>query len=102
MNVAMRFVSGASIVGLVSIASACRGSTTSTSGDPLAHGKEVVQRMSDALSQAQAFSVTTHEVRDAVQDGGKAARLTLDHKVTVRRPDRLYKETTGDRRNEAW
>src|SRR5262245_51548190 len=100
MNVAIRLVTGASIVGLVSIGSACRGSTTSMSGDPLARGKQVVQRMSDALSPAQALSVTTHEVRDAVQDGGKVARLTLDHKVIVRRPDRLYMETSGDRRNE--
>ena len=58
--------------------------------------------MSDALSQAQAFSVITHEVRDAVQSGGKVVHLTLDHKVTVRRPDRLYVDTTGDRRNEVW
>jgi hypothetical protein len=68
----------------------------------MARGKQVVQRMSDALSQAQTFSVTTHEVRDVVQGGGKVAHLTLDHKTTVRRPDRLYVETTGDRRNEAW
>ena len=58
--------------------------------------------MSDALSQAQTLSMNTHEVRDVVQSGGKVVRLTLDHKTTIRRPDRLYVETTGERRNEAW
>lgn len=58
--------------------------------------------MSDALSQAQAFSVTTHEVRDVAESSGKLVHLTLVHKTIVRRPDRLYVETTGDRRNEAW
>ena len=107
MKAGFRFVLvvlGPSIVAITAVGGfGCVGRNgTGTSGDPLARGKQIVQRTSDALSQAQTFSVVTHEVRDAVQSDGKVVHLSLDHKVTLRRPDRLYVETTGDRRNEVW
>jgi hypothetical protein len=58
--------------------------------------------MSDTLAAAPAFTVTTHEVREGVKSGGEPVRLTLDHHVTLRRPDRFYVQTTGDHKNDVW
>jgi hypothetical protein len=90
------------VVVSVGVSACSRRDAAATNADPLAHGKQVVQRMSDALAAAPAFTVTTHEVRDAVHSDGSIKHLTLDHQVTVRRPDRLYVKTTGDRQTEAW
>ena len=99
MNAGLRFISWVCLICAATIAvTACSGSR----GDPLARGKQVVQRMSDALAAAPAFTVTTHEVREAVKSGGAPVHFTLDHHVTVRRPDRFYVQTTGDRRNDVW
>jgi hypothetical protein len=103
MKAAIRSISLLSLLAFALSGSACSGRNSSgAGGDSLARGKQVVQRMSDALAAAPAFTVTTHETLDAVQGGGNVVHLTLDHQITLRRPDRLFVQTTGDHRNEAW
>src|SRR5262245_56901707 len=88
MKAGLRFISLVCLIGAAPImGTACSGGS---SADPLARGKQVVQRMSDALAAAPAFTVTTHEIRDAVKTGGTPIHLTLDHEMTIRRPDRIY------------
>jgi hypothetical protein len=67
----------------------------------LQKGKEVIQRMSDTLEHAQAFSVTTHETREQPKIvGGQPEEMKLTRQTVMRRPDRLYFKTTGDNDNE--
>jgi hypothetical protein len=73
-----------------------------TEAERLANGREIVERMSGKLASAQAFTVTTQETREIVKSNGQPQTLALTRKVMVRRPDRMYVETAGDRQNELW
>src|SRR4029453_17124621 len=81
---------------------ACGTAAPRTDAERLARGREIIERMSTTLAAAQAFSVTTTEVRDEVKSNGAVGRVTLTRETTVRRPDRLYSKVSGDRHNEVW
>jgi len=86
---------------------ACGSAAPRNDAERLARGREIIERMSTTLGSAQAFSVTTTEVRDEVTKGevkgkDKVKQVTLTRETTVRRPDRLYSTVSGDRHNEVW
>ena len=81
---------------------ACRSGEPRTDAERLARGRDIIQRMSDKLASAPAFSVTTTEARDERQPSGKTERVALTRETTIRRPDRLYSKVSGDRQNEVW
>jgi hypothetical protein len=80
---------------------ACGSAAPRNDAERLARGREIIERMSKTLGSAQAFSVTTTEVRDEVTKD-KVKQVTLTRETTVRRPDRLYSKVSGDRHNEVW
>jgi hypothetical protein len=81
---------------------ACGPREPRTDAERLARGREIVDRMSAKLAAAQTVSVTIREAREIVKASGQPQTLTLDRKVVMRRPDRLYIETSGDQQNEVW
>jgi hypothetical protein len=58
--------------------------------------------MSARLAAANAISVTTTEVRDAVRRSGAKEQLSLTAVYTVRRPDRFHTRMTGGPGLESW
>ena len=86
------------------VGSACnRGpATPRTDAERLTLGKQIIERMSAKLASAQTFSVKTHEVRHVTDSKGQPKEDTFDRETVVRRPDRFYTTTTGDRQNETW
>jgi len=99
---AQGYVAIAMTLGLLCVG-CTRESAPATPEARLQQGKDVIQRMSDTLEKAQAFSVTTHETREqAKAAGGQPVPVALTRLTIVRRPDRLYFKTTGDNDNEAW
>ena len=84
------------------LSGACGPREPSTDAERLARGREIIDRMSTKLGAAQALSVTAREAREIVKASGKPQTLTLERKLVMRRPDRLYIETSGDLRNEIW
>ena len=87
---------------LIGAAVACGPGEPRTDAERLARGRELIERMSQALARAQTFSVSTEEVRDEVRPSGATEQVTLNRDTTVRRPDRFYSTVSGDRRNEVW
>src|SRR5205823_3115175 len=65
------------------------------------HGKRIVQRMSDTLGAAQAFSMTSHETREQIR-GDQVQQVALTRQTVVQRPNRLYFKASGDVSNEGW
>jgi hypothetical protein len=89
---------------IASLAGACsRGpAVPRTDAERLTLGKQVIDRLSAKLASAQTFSVKTREVRHVTDSKGQPKQDTFDRETFVRRPDRLYTMTTGDRQNETW
>ena len=87
---------------LAVLTGACSGRQPATDAERLTRGREVVERMSDKLAAAQAFSVTTDEKREVIRAGGEAQHVAVTRELVVRRPDRLYVRTKGDQDNEAY
>jgi len=85
-----------------SLGLACKPSEPRTEAEKLARGREIIEKMSAKLGSAQAFTVTSTEVRDEVKKSAPVKRVTLQRELTVRRPDRLYTKVTGDHQNEVW
>jgi hypothetical protein len=83
-------------------AGACGPSEPRTDAERLARGREIVDRMSAKLGAAQAFSVTTHEIRNEVKGSGEAIQVDLTRQAVIRRPDRFYTKVVGGRENEIW
>ena len=81
---------------------ACGPGEPRTDAERLARGREVIDRMSAKLGAARAVSVTVREAREIVKASGQPQTLTLERKLVMRRPDRLYVETMGDQRSELW
>jgi hypothetical protein len=67
----------------------------STAEEKTAKGDELLKRMSNTLAAAKAFTYTTDETRERMQDGKKVVRRTA-HRVTIRRPDRAHSRITGE------
>jgi hypothetical protein len=76
--------------------------TPRTDAERLTLGKQIIDRMSAKLASAQTFSVKTHEVRHVTDSKGQPKQDTFDRETVLRRPDRFYTTTTGDRQNETW
>ena len=76
--------------------------TPRNDAERLTLGKQIIDRMSAKLASAQTFNVKTHEVRDTIDSKGQPKQDTFDRETVVRRPDRLYTTTSGDRHNEVW
>lgn len=89
---------------IAGLAAACGGGPPAprTDAERLTLGKQIIDRMSTKLASAQTFSVKTHEVRHVNNSKGQPREDTFDRETVVRRPDRLYTTTTGDRQNETW
>ena len=84
------------------LAIGCGPGEPRTDAERLARGREIVERMSAKLASAQAFSVTTREVRTEVGANGSTRQVQLSRDAVVRRPDRGYLKASGDRDNEVW
>ena len=89
---------------IAGLAAACGGGPPAprTDAERLTLGKQIIDRMSTKLASAQTFSVKTREVRHVNTSKGQPREDTFDRETVVRRPDRLYTMTTGDRQNETW
>ena len=89
---------------IAGLAAACGGGPPAprTDAERLTLGKQIIDRMSTKLASAQTFSVKTREVRHVNNAKGQPREDTFDRETVVRRPDRLYTMTTGDRQNETW
>jgi hypothetical protein len=91
-----RGVAGAVIVALLAATSACSGQRDpSTPEEAAARGEELLRKVSDTLSAAQAFSFTVVESHERVRRNGQKEPYTLTREVVVRRPNRLWSHTTG-------
>ena len=64
-------------------------------------GDEIVRRMSDHLAQARTFAVETTDVRTRAR-GGKEITVRTTRRLTLRRPDRLALDVTGDMTLRGW
>ena len=64
-------------------------------------GDEIVRGMSDHLAHARTFSVETTDVRTRAR-GGKEITLHTTRQLTLRRPDRLAFNVTGDMDLRGW
>lgn len=80
----------------------CGSREPKTDAERLAHGRELVQRMSDRLAAAKAISVTTSEKRDVVHFSGKKETQPLTAVYTMRRPDRFHAKMSGGKGLESW
>jgi hypothetical protein len=90
-------------VGVAILTAACAGGQEpSTDVERLAHGREIVERMSTTLAAAQSLSVSFDEIRQITLPNGKPQQLTMAREVVVRRPDRLYARAKGDHDTEAF
>jgi hypothetical protein len=86
----------------VTMLGGCRGERPPTEAERLARGRETVERMSAKLGSAHTFSVTTSETRDQVMSTGNVQQVKLTRQTVLRRPDRLYFQTSGAIENEGW
>ena len=64
-------------------------------------GDEIVRRMSDHLAHARTFAVETTDVRTRAR-GGKEITVRTTRRLTLRRPDRLAFNVTGDMDLRGW
>jgi hypothetical protein len=67
-----------------------------------ARADELMRQMSDRLARATAFSLEAEEVYDEVPDQSPRRQLTATRHVSVRRPDRLAADVSGDALNRAF
>ena len=100
----LRWASVVATCAIAGLAAACGGGPPAprTDAERLTLGKQIVDRMSAKLASAQSFSAKTHEVRHTTNSKGELRQDTFDRETLVKRPDRLYTTTSGDRRNETW
>src|SRR5688572_22889695 len=81
-----------------SVASAADRRAPSTTApaavDPKAD--EVLRRMGRALSAAERFSFSVHDMIDQVMDNGQKVQFSKTVTVAVRRPDGVAAEVRGD------
>ena len=64
-------------------------------------GDEIVRRMSDHLAHARTFAVETTDTRTRAR-GGKEITVRTTRRLTLRRPDRLALNVTGDMNLRGW
>jgi hypothetical protein len=67
-----------------------------------ARADQLVRQMSDRLARAAAFTIEAEEVYDEVPEQSPRQQLTSMRRVSLRRPDRLVGDATGDAINRAF
>jgi len=70
--------------------------------DKRARGEDLLKQTSFRIASAQALSVATDETSDRLARDGKTRQVHVQRLVTVRRPDRLWFKTSGDRNTEGF
>ena len=70
--------------------------------DKRVRGENLLKQTSARIASAQALSVTTDEINDRVARDGKTRQVHRQRLVTVRRPDRMWFRTSGDRDTEGF
>ena len=102
-NLDRRAIVGCALLAASATLLGCGASDTpQTDAARAQRGREIIQRMSAAISSAPQFSITTNEGRDDIAAGGQVRHTNLTRETVVRRPDRLYFTTTGEARREGW
>ncbi len=61
---------------------------------------EIFRRMSTFLARADQFSFEAHDMVDELLDNGQKIQFSSSRRITVRRPNRVAAEITGDLVNE--
>jgi hypothetical protein len=64
-------------------------------------GDEIVRRMSDHLARASSFTVETTDTRTRAR-GGQDVTVRTTRRLTLRRPDRLALQVSGDMNLRGW
>jgi hypothetical protein len=65
-----------------------------TPEEAAARGRERIRAMGETLGKAQAFSFETSEMNERVRRNGEKANVKIERRVIVRRPDRMWVEST--------
>ena len=87
-------------VALVTLAACAGQRDPATPEERAARGDELLRKMSDTLTKAQAFSVAIAETHEKVARNGQKTPYTLTREIVVKRPDRFMSHATGsDNRN---
>jgi hypothetical protein len=73
----------------------------STPEQKRARGDEIIRQMSDRLARATTFAVEATDVRQRNRGGQRVTLQTTRH-FTVRRPDRVALQITGDAKLKGW
>jgi hypothetical protein len=79
------------------IAASCRESGPATSEERRAQGEALLKQMSEKLKSAQSLTVSTFESVERVRRNNEKVKLNINRQLTIRRPDRAWVKTTGDR-----
>ena len=77
-----------------------RESVPATAEEKRARGDAILRQMSDKLKSAEAFTFVTAEVIERVRRNNEKVTLNVERRAAVRRPDRLWFQTSGDRELE--
>ncbi len=74
----------------------------SQSGNPAIDPKadELLKKMGKCLSEAKEFSFEAYQISDYILDNGQKIQLSDYVKVIVKRPNKIFSDSTGDTRNE--
>jgi hypothetical protein len=78
-------------------ATSCRESGPATTEDKRAQGEALLKQMSDKLKAAQALTVSTTESVERVRRNNEKVKLNVNRQIAIRRPDRAWIKSTGDR-----
>jgi hypothetical protein len=94
----------ASVLALLSLCAVagCSREEAMSDAAKLARGRELITQMSDKLASAQSLSFTAKEKSEVVGRDGQKRTVDRTRDLLVRRPDRFYAKTTGDRNSETW
>lgn len=65
-------------------------------GEPRPDGGAILRQMSERLKSATAFTFSTAETSERVRRNDERVTVNLEHRFSVRRPDRLWFKATGD------
>jgi len=93
-RLSVRWVFAVSAGLLTSLAFGEGAPPSGASVDPKAD--EILRRMSKFLAGTKAFSLEAHDMVDEVLDSGQKLQFSHVRKVTVRRPDRVWVDHSGD------
>jgi len=70
--------------------------------DKRTRGEELLKKTSTSIANASAFSFSTDEVTERTTRDGTTKAIHTQRQITVRRPNRLWFKTSGDRGTEGF